>query len=160
MSTSRSTQLPLVLSFNPHCFTSLKVYILNLSRFNHSTWKLPLPLGYTCTVPKAYQAHSCSLGWSFASSTTRLEKATLSHWEEKMHQATALADLLIQSLSSTSVGYFPVIFDALYIPLHWLCTCHRSIVYSVSQQTEWSLLTSMFQGLMSRCERKRWNASC
>lgn len=73
-----------MLSFNPHCFTSLEVtYILNFSQFSHSTWKLPLPLGYTCTVPRACQAHSCTLGQSFAYSTTRLEKAMLSYLEEK-----------------------------------------------------------------------------
>lgn len=77
-----------MLLFNPHCLTSPEVTynILNLSHFSHSTWKLPLPLGYTCTVPKAYQAHSCTTGWSFSYSTTGLEKTMLSHWKEKIHK--------------------------------------------------------------------------
>lgn len=77
-----------MLLFNHCCFTSLGVThnILNLSQFSHSTWKLPLPLGYTCTVPKAYQAPSCITGWSFSYSTTGLEKAMLSCWKEKIRK--------------------------------------------------------------------------
>lgn len=72
-----------------------------------------LPLGYTCRVPKASQAHSCTSGCSSAYSTTRLGKAVLSHWEQKAHKCSS--DLLTQSLSS--MGYFPVIVDAVYIIL-------------------------------------------
>lgn len=139
--TYRSTQQPLVLLFNPHCFTSLEVTynILNLSKFSHCTWRLPLPLGYTCTVPKTYQAHSCTTGMVFSLQHHRARKSRVVSLEREDSQVlirqTAAQDLPIQRLSSMSTWYFSVIFDILYVLLHCLCTCHSSTVYSESHTT-------------------------
>lgn len=156
-----------MLLFNPHCFTSLEVTynILNLSQFSHSNWKLPLPLGYACTVPKAYQTHSCTTGWSFLYSTTGLEKAMLSHWKEKIHKFSLgkqpcrifwfkTFQAWVQDISQSLLTFYTFFWMGCVLVTDPLST------RSYTQQTELPSLTSMFLGSMSNSERRRWHTSC